>query len=122
MCSGLASCRSMIFFEKRLSTLGPARGPAFFRTCLQLETDLTQIDACSELRLDRRLRAARGCDLDRVAAGVLLELVELEVPVIVAHRLGHDAAVLDEPHARALDAVDRAIRLGRQRAADEALR
>src|SRR5215813_4839125 len=45
-----------------------------------------------------------------------------EVAVVVACRLGHDSAVLEEPDARALDAIDDASGFGRDRTANEAFR
>src|ERR1051325_515064 len=85
-----------------------------------LESDLAEIDAVAELRRDGFPASSGRLDLDRVGARVPVELVELEVAVVVARRLGHGAAVLHQPHLRALDAVDHAALLGRHRAADEA--
>src|SRR5712671_7486349 len=85
-----------------------------------LQPDLAQIDALAELRLDRLPGPAGRLDLDRIGAGALVELVELEIPVVVARRLRHRLAGLQEPDFGALDAVDGAALLGRQRAADEA--
>src|SRR5262245_20149531 len=87
-----------------------------------LQTDLAEIDARAELRLHRPLGASRGGNLDEVGTGILVQLVEFEVAVIVAHGLRHDPAALAEANARALDAIDDAVRLRRERAADEALR
>src|SRR5260370_5688149 len=81
---------------------------------------LAQIDALAELRLDRLAGPAGRLDLDRVGAGAFIEPVELEIPVVVARRLSHRLAALHQPDFGALDAVDGAALLGRQRAADEA--
>src|SRR5262245_54364034 len=88
----------------------------------RLQPDLAEIDARAELRLHRPLGAPGGGNLDEVGTGIFVQLVEFEVAVIVAHRLRHDPAVLAEADARALDAIDDAVRLHRQRAADEAFR
>src|SRR5258705_1319834 len=85
-----------------------------------LQPDLAQIDALAELRLDRLPGPAGHLDLDGVGAGAFVELVELEIPVVVARRLRPRLAGLQEPDFRALDAIDGAALLGRQRAADEA--
>src|SRR5262245_9302084 len=87
-----------------------------------LQPDFAEIDARTELRLDRPLGAAGGGNLDEVRTGILVQLVEFEVAVVVAHRLRDGPAVLAEADARAFDAIDDAVRLGRQRAADEAFR
>src|SRR5579883_1247086 len=86
-----------------------------------LQSDLAEADAVAELRVDDLLRPPRRLDLERVGAGILVEVVELEVAVVVAPRLRDRAAILHEPHLGALDTVDRAVLLGRDRAADEAL-
>src|SRR5260370_2995105 len=51
-----------------------------------------------------------------------MELVEFEVAIVGARRLSDRSAILAEANARALDAIDDAIHLRRQGAADEALR
>src|SRR3974390_1992295 len=53
-------------------------------------------------------------------AGILVEPVELEVAVIVRRRHRNASAILDELDAGAFDAVDNAILLPGNRAADEA--
>ena len=68
------------------------------------------------------LPLAARLDLHDIGARVLVELVEFEVAVVVARRLGDRDAVARQPHGRALDAIDDAIGLGRERAADEAFR
>src|SRR5439155_14562413 len=60
--------------------------------------------------------------LDRIGARALVELVEFEIPVVVAGRLRDQRAVAQQPYARALQVIDAAIRLRRERAADEAFR
>src|SRR5215831_2516384 len=85
----------------------------------RLESDLTQIDAFAELGVDCSLLTALG-DLDHVGAGVLLELVELEVAVVVARCLRHHLAALQELYAGSLNTVDDAVGFGRDAAADEA--
>ena len=65
---------------------------------------------------------ALGRDFHDIGARVLVELVELEVAVVVARGLGDQQAAAQQPHARALDAVDDAVCLRRERAADEAFR
>src|SRR2546421_9758549 len=72
--------------------------------------------------LDRFLGPSGGGNLDHVAAGILVELVELEVAVVVAGGLRDGAAILQQAYAGAFEAVDHAVRLDRERAADEAFR
>src|SRR2546428_9906456 len=88
----------------------------------RLQPDLAEIDAGAEIGFDRFLGDSPDGNLDEVAAGILVELVEFEVAVIVAHGVGDRAAVLAEPNARALDAINAAVRLRRKRPADEAFR
>src|SRR6266851_7466148 len=83
---------------------------------------LAEIDACPEPGLDTLFAAALGRYLDRIGAGVFIELVELEVAVIVAGGFRNGAAVLVETNARAFNAIHHAVALGRERAADEAFR
>src|SRR5438128_3468477 len=85
------------------------------------EADLAEVDAHTEFCTDRLFAPLRP-DLDHITAGVLVELVEFEVAVIVAPGLGDRTTVLEEAHARALDAIDDAVRLRRNRAADETFR
>src|SRR5690242_17164655 len=60
-----------------------------------LQPDLAEIDALAEHGLDRPA-AAVGGNLHHITAGAFAEAVEFEVAVIVARRLGNDAAVLHE--------------------------
>src|SRR5712672_2575455 len=82
---------------------------------------LTEIDARSELRV-HCLGAAVRRYFDHVFARTLVELVELEIPVTVAGGLRDQAAVLEQSYAGALDAVDDAVCLRRDAAADETFR
>src|SRR5262249_23330419 len=61
-------------------------------------------------------------NFNHIRARVLVELVEFEIAVIVARCFRDRSPILDEPDARALDAIDHTVRLGRHRAADEAFR
>src|SRR5215813_15632246 len=88
----------------------------------ELHSNLAQIDARAEFGLDRLLPAVLVRDFDDIYARILVELVKFEVAVVVTCRLSHDSAVLEEPHTRALDAVDDAVRFGRDRSANEAFR
>src|SRR3974390_2202102 len=63
-----------------------------------LQPDLAQADARAEPRLDRFLRATSRLDLDDIDAGVLRELVELEVAKVVGARLGDRLCVPPTPH------------------------
>src|SRR5215472_18665020 len=95
--------------------------PAKRATARRLQPDLAEIDAGAERRLDGLGPAARE-NLHRVAAGIFAELVEFEIAVIVGGGRRDRRAVLEELHAGALDAIDRAVLLLRHRAADEAFR
>src|SRR5260370_11513908 len=53
-----------------------------------------EIDACPELGLDGLLAPALDRYLDDIGAGVLIELVEFEVAVVIAGGLRNGAAVL----------------------------
>src|SRR5580692_1973405 len=85
----------------------------------RLHHDLAEIDAGAEVGF-YGLGAAAGENLHRIAAGILVELVEFEVAVIVGGRYRDRNAVLDQLDARALDAIDDAVPGLGDRAADEA--
>src|SRR5215469_15480362 len=88
----------------------------------RLQPDLAEIDAGPETRFDGFLVPALRRYLDDVRARALVELVEFEIAIVVARRLRDRSAILAEANARALDAIDDAIDLRRQRSADEAFR
>src|SRR5215472_7466603 len=88
----------------------------------RLQPDLAEIDAGPETRFDGFLVPALRRYLDQIRARALIELVEFEIAIIVARGLRDRSAILAEANTRALDAIDDAIRLRRQRAADEAFR
>src|SRR5579863_7532852 len=94
---------------------GAPQGPC------SLQPDLAQIDADVEVDV-YRLRSAAGENLHRIVAGILVELVEFEIPVIVRRRHRDRRAVPEKLHARALDAIDHAVLLFGHRAADKAFR
>src|SRR5262249_8792713 len=98
-----------------------ARSPPVQRRS-RLQPDLAEIDTRAQLGFDRFLALPLRGDLDNIRPRILIELVESEIAVVVARRLRDRSAVLDEANACALDAVDRAVRLHRERAADETLR
>src|SRR5665811_1201947 len=79
-----------------------------------------RIDAGAELGAEGLLGPAGRRDLDGVFARILVQPVEFEVAVIVGGGLRHHGAALEQAHAGALDAIDDAICLHRDRAADEA--
>jgi 3-oxoacid CoA-transferase subunit B len=81
---------------------------------------MTLTELAPGVDLDRLRRVPGGSDLESVAAGILRQLVEFEIAVIVAHGLRDQLAALAQRDRGALDAIDDAGRLGRQRAADEA--
>src|SRR5215470_9716123 len=87
-----------------------------------LKHNLAEIDAGPETRFDGFLVPALRRYLDQIRARALVELVEFEIAIIVARGLRDRSAILAEANARAVDAIDDAIRLRRQRAADEAFR
>src|SRR5262245_47635553 len=97
-------------FEARPRGRAPQGDGCWF--VARLHPDLAKVDTGAELRLDGLALAAVG-DLDRVGARVLVELVEFEVAVVVGLDLGDALAVLHQPHARAFDAVDEAVRFRR---------
>ena len=51
--------------------------------CTNYNPDLAEIDADAERGLDRLLAPAGRRDLDRVGAGIFVELVEFEIAVVV---------------------------------------
>src|SRR5437667_534144 len=109
-------------YESCVATLrGSLRSHLRVTAIFWSEPYLPEIDARPELHLHGRPPATR-VDLDRIGARTLVELVELEIPVVVAGRLGDQRAVAQQPYARAFHAIDEAIRLRRERAADEAFR
>src|SRR5262249_39887314 len=79
----------------------------------ELDKNLAQVTPRADFCLDCFLPAVLVRDFDHVYSRVLVELVKFEVAVVVACRLGHDSAVLEEPDARALDAIDDASGFGR---------
>src|SRR5262249_18798487 len=87
-----------------------------------LKHNLAEIDAGPETRFDGFLVPALRRYLEEIRARALVELVEFEIAIIVARGLRDRSAILAEANARALDAINDAIRLRRQRAADEAFR
>src|SRR2546430_8812328 len=87
-----------------------------------LQPDLAEIDTGPQTRFDRFLASPFSRYFDDICARILVELVESEIAVVVARGFRDRSAILDEANARALDAVDHAIRLYRQRAADKAFR
>src|SRR6516165_9350172 len=87
-----------------------------------LKSDLAEIDAGPESCFDGFLAPALRRYLDEIRARAFIELVEFEVAIVIARRLRDRSAILAEANARALDAIDDAIHLRRQRAADEAFR
>src|SRR5262245_11044011 len=88
----------------------------------KLQPDFDEIDAGPETCFDGFLAPALRRYLDEIRARALVELVEFEITIIVARRLRDRSAILTEANARALDAIDDAVRLRCQRAADEAFR
>src|SRR5262249_46330001 len=88
----------------------------------RLQPDLAEIDTRAQMGLDRFLAPPLRGNLDNIRARLLIEPIEFEIAVVVTGRLRDRSAVLDEANARALDAIDRAVRLRRERAADEAFR
>src|SRR5262252_8613535 len=88
----------------------------------RLQPDLAEIDTGPESCFDGFLAPALRRYLDEIRARALVELVEFEVAIVVARGLRDRSAILAEANARALDAIDDAIHLRRQRAADEAFR
>src|SRR6476620_6200576 len=88
----------------------------------RLQPYFAEVDASAEIRLDRLAGVPWRGDLDLVAARILVELVELEVAVVVARHFSDRAAVPGQANACSLHAIDRAIRLRCQCAADEAFR
>src|SRR5580700_4987272 len=96
----------------RRSTATPMRPNAPTRRATAapraLQPDLAQIDAGAERGLERP-GAAAGENLHGVAAGILVELVEFEIAVIVGGGHRHRHAVLDQLDAGAFDAVDDAV-------------
>src|SRR5579863_6862851 len=94
---------------------GAPQGPC------SLQPDLAQIDAGAEADV-YRLRPATGENLYRIVAGILVELVEFKITVIVSRRHRDRRAVSEKLHARAFDAVDHAVLFFGHRAADEAFR
>src|SRR5215813_5783066 len=80
------------------------------------------MDAGSETGFDGFFAPALRRYLDDVCARALVELVEFEIAIVVARRLRDRSAILTEANARTFDAIDDAIHLRRQRAADEAFR
>src|SRR5262245_48681930 len=89
---------------------------------MRLQPDLAEIDAGPETGFDGFFAPALHRYLDDVRARALVELVEFEIAIIIARGLRDRSAILAEANARALDAIDDAIHLRRQRAADEAFR
>src|SRR6516225_5246913 len=87
-----------------------------------LKSDLAEIDAGPESCFDGFLAPALRRYLDEIRARAFVELVEFEIAIIVARGLRDRSAILAEANAGALDAIDDAIHLRRQRAADEAFR
>src|SRR5262249_59508840 len=83
---------------------------------------LSELDAGTETGFDGFFAPALRRYLDDVRARALVELVEFEVAIVIARRLRDRSAILAEANAGALDAIDDAIHLRRQRAADEAFR
>src|SRR5262249_4605556 len=83
---------------------------------------LSELDAGTETGFDGFFAPALRRYLDDVRARALVELVEFEIAIIIARRLRDRSASLAESNARALDAIDDAIHVGRQRAADKAFR
>src|ERR1700731_3964244 len=88
---------------------------------MKLQPDLAEIGAGAERDI-HGLGAAAAKDLHGITAGFLVEPVEFEVAVIVGGGHRDRGAVPDQLHAGALDAIDRAVLLLGDRAADEALR
>src|SRR5262245_11342146 len=88
----------------------------------KLQPDFAEIDAGTETGFDGFFAPALRRYLDDVRARALVELVEFEIAIIIARGLRDRSAILAEANARALDAIDDAIHLRRQRAADEAFR
>src|SRR5215475_4535591 len=86
-----------------------------------LQPDLAEIDAGAELGRDRFAAAARQ-DLDHIRPRALAQPIKFEIAEIIARGLGDDAAILQQAHARALDAIDHAVGFRRDRPADEARR
>src|SRR5262245_66340670 len=89
---------------------------------MRLQPDLAEIDAVSKTGFDRFFAPALRRYLDDVRARAFVELVEFEIAVVVARGLRDRSAILTEANARALVAIDDAVRLRCQRAADEAFR
>src|ERR1700683_4239251 len=87
--------------------------------CRCLHRDLAEIDAGPEICF-HGLGPAAGENLHAIAAGILVELIEFEVAVIVGRRHRDRNAVLDQLHARALDATAATVFRFGDRAADEA--
>src|SRR6267142_229786 len=90
-----------------------------YRQPAKLQSYLAQVDAFAEFGVHALLLPAFG-NLHHIGARALLELVELEVAIVVGRRFRHHLAALQKLDACALDAVDDAIDLRRNAAADEA--
>src|SRR4051812_14876676 len=84
-----------------------------------LQTNIAEIDADAEPGVECFLPAF-GRDFDLISPGVLCELVEFEIAIVISGRRGDRLAALEQPHGGALDAVDDVIGFRRHRAADEA--
>src|SRR5262245_14318656 len=89
---------------------------------MRLQPDFAEIDAGPQSCFDGPLASPLCRYLDEICARILIELVEFEIAVIIAGRLRDRSAVLDQANARALDAIDHAVRFRRHGAANETLR
>src|SRR5262245_6279685 len=98
-----------------------ARSPPVQRRW-RLQPDLAEIDTRAQMGLGRFLAPPFRGNLDNIRARLLIEPIKFEIAIVVARCLRDRSAVLDEANARALNAIDRAVRLRRERAADEAFR
>src|SRR5262245_66287677 len=88
----------------------------------KLQPDFAEIDAGPETCFDGFLAPALRRYLDEIRARALVELVEFKIAIIVARRLRDRSAILTEANARALDAIDDAVRLLCPHAAYEYIR
>src|SRR5579859_279236 len=85
------------------------------------DPDFAEIDAGPQIDLEN-FRAAGGEDLNGIASRILIQPIEFKVAEIVRGGHRERGAVFDKLHACAFDAVDDALPLLGDRAADEAFR